>query len=161
MALINFLKSFYTGIVKIGDALQSFFLLATRLAWGLLFYFAGSPKLADIKSTASAFQNLHIPFPEFSAHLVGLTETIGGICLILGFASRLVSIPLMITMLGAYLTAHFADVQALSTDPSKFLQAGPFTYFYALLVIFIFGPGKLSIDYVLEQLIGSGGGRKS
>ncbi len=160
MAGINFLKNFYNGIVNLGDSLQSLFLLATRLAWGLLFYFAGSKKLADISQTTGYFENLHIPFPEFTSHLVAWTETIGGICLILGFASRLVSIPLLITMLGAYLTAHFADLSALIKSPSTFLQAGPFTYLYALLVIFVFGPGKISMDYILEQLIGSGSGRK-
>lgn len=159
MALVNFLKGFYSTLIRIGNALQPLFLLATRLIWGLLFYFTGAKKLDDINVVTGFFQNLNIPFPEFSAYLVGWTEMVCGICLVLGFASRLVSIPLAIIMLVAFLTAHFEEVRKITTNFAPILQASPFTYIYALLAIFVFGPGKISIDYLLEQLIGSGRGK--
>lgn len=159
MALVNFLKDFYTKIIRLGDGLQSLFLLATRLTWGLLFYFTGSGKLADIKPVIGFFQSLHIPFPDFSAHLVGWTEMICGACLIVGFATRLVCIPLLLVILTALLTAEYDAVRTIASDLSPFLRSSPFSFLYALLVIFIFGPGKISLDYILEQLIGSGRGK--
>lgn len=159
MSVINFFKSFYISLVNFGDSLQSLFLLATRVVWGLLFYIAGTAKLADIPSAVNNFRNLHVPFPEFSAPFVGWVELIGGICLIIGFASRKVSIPLLCVIFGAFLTLHYPELVEVTSKPATFLQSAPFTYLFALFLIFIFGPGKISVDYVLEQLIGSG--RKS
>lgn len=152
---MNFLKKIYLYLVNFGIFLQPFFLLVTRLFWGILFYFSGMGKLENLEQTASFFQNLGIPFSEFSAHFVAWLETIGGLCLVIGFASRLVSIPLAICMIVALLTAHFESIQNVWSDPSTLLSQVPFSFLFALLVIFVFGPGKLSLDYAIEKLVGA------
>lgn len=49
---------------------------------------------------------LGLPFPDLLAFLAGWSEFLGGILLLLGLLTRVVAIPLMITMLVAATTVH-------------------------------------------------------
>lgn len=146
------IKNFYNSLIKFGSSLQSFLLLAVRLFWGILFFQAGSGKLAKMPATIESLANIGIPLPELSAHLLAWTETIGGACLIVGFASRLVALPLIFGMLVALFTAHFDGIKNVLSNPGSILKLSPFTYLLASLIVLIFGPGRFSIDYVLEML---------
>src|ERR1043165_3084491 len=94
----------YNAIVKAASGLQSPLLLVIRLYWGWEFFLSGKGKLADLSGPTQFFTELGIPFPAFNAALAGTTECVGGLFLLLGFASRLTTIPLIITMLVAYVT---------------------------------------------------------
>jgi uncharacterized membrane protein YphA (DoxX/SURF4 family) len=87
--------------------------LALRLYLVPIFWMAGSKKLADINSVAEWFGNpdwgLGLPFPELLAWTVALTEAGGAVLLLIGFAVRWVSIPLMITMAVAAATVHWQN----------------------------------------------------
>ena len=50
-----------------------------------------------------------MPFPALFAWLATITEVVGAICLLVGFATRWVSLPLMITMLVAAFTVHIQN----------------------------------------------------
>ncbi len=50
---------------------------------------------------------LGLPAPELMAMMAGWTELLGGWLLLFGVLTRLVSVPLMVTMLVAALTAHW------------------------------------------------------
>lgn len=154
---MKLVKNLIASFVDFASSLQSIFLLLIRLAWGYLFLTSGLGKLQHINSIGDYFFSLGIPFPLFNAHLVAWVETIGGACLILGFATRLVSVPLIFTMVIAMLTAHADAVINLINDPSEFLKQSPITYLFAALVVFIFGPGKVSIDQIIESLTKSKG----
>src|SRR4051812_13862141 len=91
-------RFFYSLLIKIGTLLQSPFLLAIRLYWGWQFLQTGYGKLTNIEKPIQFFSDLHIPFPEANAYLVGCTEFFGGILLCLGLASRLTAVPLIISM---------------------------------------------------------------
>lgn len=84
--------------------------LALRLYLVPVFWMAGTKKLADIDSTAAWFGNpdwgLGLPMPELMAWAAALTEAGGAVLLLVGFATRWISIPLMITMVVAALTVH-------------------------------------------------------
>jgi len=84
--------------------------LAIRLYLVPIFWMAGSKKLADIDSTAAWFGNsdwgLGLPFPELLAWAAALTEAGGAILLLIGLATRWISIPLIITMIVAMITVH-------------------------------------------------------
>ena len=71
--------------------------------------------------------------------------------LLLGLGSRLASVPLIFTMLVAYATADQAALQAVFTDTDKFTGATPFLFLFACLIIFTFGPGKVSLDTLLTR----------
>ena len=67
--------------------------------------------LLGSKTTVAWFGNpdwgLGLPFPEFMAAMAGGTEFFGGWLLLFGFATRLIAIPLMVTMVVAAVTAHW------------------------------------------------------
>lgn len=96
--------------------------LALRLYLGPIFIFAGWKKLTGIEDTAAWFGNpdwgLGLPMPELMAWLAALTEFGGGILLIAGLATRLISIPLMITMLVAIFAVHWPYGWQAVSDPS-------------------------------------------
>ncbi len=83
--------------------------LAIRLYLAPIFILAGMNKLSGIEGTASYFDFLGIPAPALMAYVAGLTEFVGGICLIGGLAIRWVAVPLMFTMIVAAGTQHWEN----------------------------------------------------
>ncbi|MEM1283407.1 MAG: DoxX family protein [Chlamydiota bacterium] len=153
MALIRSITNFYEGIITVGNFLQHLFLLAIRLYWGWAFHLAGCQKFEDIEKVAGFFGSMGIPFPELNAYFVATLECVGGWCLIFGFASRLISLPLAITMAVALITAHAAGASEILNNPPKFLVELPVSYLLTSLTVFVFGPGWISIDFLIEKLI--------
>ena len=143
---------FYQGIITLGKWLQSPFLLILRLYWGCNFFKGGIGKIGNIQGVAAFFSSLGIPLPELSAYAVGYLELIGGLCLIIGLAVRLISLPLIATMTVALLTASHKAALAIFSDPDTFLKEPPVTFLVVLLVLFVFGPGIFSIDFILQKL---------
>lgn len=87
-------------------------LLGIRAMVGAVFVFHGAQKLFGafggygLEGTAGWMASIGIPFADVSAFLAGSTEFFGGLALIAGLATRLVSVPLLFTMLVASFTAH-------------------------------------------------------
>lgn len=52
---------------------------------------------------------LGLPMPDLLAALAGWTEFLGGLLLLFGLLTRLISIPLMLTMIVAATTAHWSN----------------------------------------------------
>jgi putative oxidoreductase len=134
---------------KLGNFLSSYLLLVIRLYWGYQFLITGFGKLTHLDNISNYFQSLGIPFPLFNATLTGCTEMIGGGLLLIGLFSRIAAIPLLGVMTVAYLTAESDSLVILFThlDPSQFFIRTPFLFAYATLLVFCFGPGKISFDY--------------
>lgn len=140
-----------TSLTSVGTMLQSFVLLAIRLFWGSQFFLTGKGKLMHLDRTAGFFESIHIPLPKLNAVLAGTTEVVGGLLLLLGLFSRVISVPLMFVMGIAYATADREALAAIFSDPDKFVSAAPFLFLLASLIIFCFGPGKLSLDALLKR----------
>ncbi len=87
--------------------------LALRLYLVPIFWMAGEKKLSDMDSIIEWFGNpdwgLGLPYPEYMAWAATLTEAGGAILLLIGFAVRWVSIPLMATMVVAAVTVHLQN----------------------------------------------------
>ena len=115
----------------------------------------GQGKLMDIEKPTEFFQSLGIPFPHTQAILVGTTECVGGLLLLLGLASRVISIPLTILLVVAYLTADLEIAKNIFNNPDKFLAADEFLFLFAVVLVLVFGPGKFSIDWIVRRKIGS------
>jgi putative oxidoreductase len=124
-----------------------------RLYWGWQFFLTGKGKLSDLDKPTQFFQSLGIPFPHLQAILAGTTECFGGLLLLIGLASRLISIPLAIVLTVAYLTADIAIVKNILNDPDKFLAADEFLFLYAVILVPLFGPGKFSIDWLIKRKV--------
>ncbi|GKT12469.1 MAG: putative oxidoreductase [Thiomicrorhabdus sp.] len=84
---------------------------ALRLYLAPIFWIAGTNKLSAFEDTAAWFGNsewgLGLPFPEVLATLAISAEIGGAILLVLGVATRLATIPLMVTMLVAAFSVHW------------------------------------------------------
>src|SRR5262249_49750176 len=99
---INLVYGWYTSLL---DKLRSPLLLSLRLYWGWQFFMTGKGKLINLDQTVDFFTQLNLPFPHLNAILAGSTECFCGLLLLLGLGSRFISIPLIATMVVAYLTA--------------------------------------------------------
>ena len=133
-------------LATLGGWLQPVLLLVIRGWWGWSFFLTGKGKLMHLDKTAAFFADLAIPLPKLNAILAGSTECFGGLLLLLGLGSRLVSVPLIFTMLVAYATADKEALAGIFSDPDKFTGATPFLFLLACVIVLAFGPGKLSLD---------------
>ncbi|MBU8880885.1 DoxX family protein [Bacillus sp. FJAT-29790] len=78
--------------------------LILRITLGILFLIHGVVKFqGGIENTVGWFESINIP--GFMAYVVALLEVIGGIALIIGFATKLVSILFALLMVGATIIA--------------------------------------------------------
>jgi len=93
--------------------------------------------------------NAESPSGQLNAIMAGATECGGGVLLALGLFARPASVPLIFTMLVAYGTADRDALNAITSDPDKFVTAAPFLFLLASLIVLAFGPGKLSLDALL------------
>lgn len=153
--LLRLLENFYNLFIKIGCNLQSLFLLYMRVTWGHQFFLAGINKLNDIPGTVEMFQKLNIPSPVFHAYQVGILEAVGGILLIIGLASRLATIPLIIILMTALSTAHAEYLAKFRfiLDPHILVIQEPYPFLLTSLLIFIFGPGRISLDAWIKRWV--------
>lgn len=136
---------------RVASYLQSPLLLAIRLYWGISFALTGWGKLTHLDRTAEFFASLDIPMPKLNAIMAGATECGGGILLALGLFARPVAVPLIFTMLVAYGTADKEALTALTSDPDKFVTAAPFLFLFAAVIVLAFGPGRFSLDAMLQR----------
>ena len=145
----------YELLIGAGSLMQHIFLLAFRLSWGVQFYQSGAGKLKNHADIVSFFTDLGIPLPDLNAWVVAGVECVGGILLLAGLASRPVGLVLTVTMTVAYLSVadDRAKVFNMFKDPDAFLQADPFFFLLTALLVFCFGPGKISVDYLLGRFL--------
>jgi len=148
------MKKLYALYVSLVSKLQSPFLLIIRLYWGWQFFLTGKGKLMNLDKTAGFFAGLNIPAPKLNAILAGSTECFGGLLLLLGLGSRIATVPLIFTMIIAYITAESDAAHAIFSNPDKFVTATPFLFLLTCVIVLIFGPGCFSLDAVIGRLCG-------
>lgn len=151
----------YGQIINLGSSLQDYLLLGFRLLWGFGFFMAGWGKLQNISPIIDFFESINIPYPDFHANLVAWIECIGGLLLMVGFATRLTCIPLIFIMFIALTVAHKKVTLNLINDPESFIKQTAFSYFLISLLLFSFGPGRISLDALFERFFPTPGIRKS
>ena len=105
--IINWAQDFLDRVISATGFIGP---LLLRLYLVPIFWIAGSKKINSIDGTIEWFGNpdwgLGLPFPALLAWAASLTEAGGAILLLLGLATRWISIPLMATMLVAMVTVH-------------------------------------------------------
>lgn len=78
-----------------------------------VFWMAGTMKLASFPDTVEWFGNaewgLGLPYPYLMAVLATWTEILGALALAAGLGVRLVTVPLMVTMLVAMFSVHWTN----------------------------------------------------
>lgn len=109
----------------------------------------GWGKLHNLEKVVEYFQSLGIPAAEYQAPFVAATELSCGLLLLLGLATRVAAVPLMITMLVAIRTALWSDLGGLN---DLFGQA-EYLYIALLLWLSISGAGAVSLDFLATRLL--------
>jgi putative oxidoreductase len=130
---------------------QPFFLLALRVLFGAALFLAGKGKLANLDGVAAFFADLGIPAARANVMMVGGIEMIGGLLLILGLASRAVSLALVAVLGVALATAHSAEIGVVLSEPGVFIAAAPVPYLIAVFIIVLAGPGKFAVDELIRK----------
>lgn len=152
-SLLNWIAKIYCVFIKAGSNLQSLFLFYMRMTWGHQFFLSGLNKFNAIEQVTQFFHALTLPLPAFNAYLVAMTEIVCGLMLFVGFGSRLAAIPLIIAMLVALSTAHSANISEFRflLQPLSLVREAPYPFLITALLVFIFGPGKISIDAWIKR----------
>ncbi|MCU8087843.1 DoxX family protein [Shewanella sp. SM21] len=119
------LVSLYQKLLNMSRYFEGLAPLALRIYLAPVLMQAGYNKLAHFEDTVAWFANpdwgLGLPMPALMAGLAAGTEFFGAILLLLGLATRLISIPLMVTMLVAALTVHWPNGWLAIADGSSLL----------------------------------------
>ena len=124
-----------------------------RVAIGVVFVGTGWGKLHNLEKITGFFAELGIPAPGFNAVLASCAELVCGALILVGLLTRLASLPLIVVMAVAILTAKRGEIGGLS-DLLGFVE----TLYIALLAwLATAGPGRLSLDRLaLRALAGTG-----
>lgn len=119
----------------------SLFLLAMRIFFGLLLMNHGVQKWSN-------FQELSLSFPdplgvgsEASLIMAILGELICSMAFVVGVLYRLAMLPMIFTMGMAFFVIHANDAFAV--------KELAFVYLAVFILMYIAGPGKFSVDYVV------------
>ena len=134
-----------------------------RLMAGSVFLWEGILKFVYANQGVGRFTKLGFPFPQATANFDGVLEIVGGILLITGFLTRLISIPFIIEMIVAMLSTKIPLY--LGTSPLPLPPAPPQIGFWAVLheirseyaqlmttaFLLIAGPGRWSLDALLAR----------
>ncbi|HEY0678212.1 MAG TPA: DoxX family protein [Chitinophagaceae bacterium] len=121
-------------------------LLTARVGIAALMLTHGIPKLIMLFSGAPVqFPGVFGMSAELSLGLTVFAEVVGSILILAGFATRLATIPLIITMLVAVTIIHAAD--PISGKEVALL------YLLVYIVLLFAGSGKYSIDYLLTRKV--------
>lgn len=141
------------ALVKLLSSFQSLSLLVLRLMLAYGFYEPAIKKLSGFDNIVQWFDtSLHLPFPWLNAVLATATEALGVVLLTLGLGTRLIAIPLMVTMVVAITLVHWKNGFAASAHGYEI----PLYYFLMLFTLAAFGPGKYSMDETfLKKYFGS------
>lgn len=117
--------SFYLRVVSKSQDLSGLATLLLRLYLTPVLLQAGWNKYQHFDNTVAWFGNadwgLGLPLPTLLATLAIAAELLGGIFLLLGLFTRLVSIALMITMLVAIFAVHWPNGWLAIADSSSWL----------------------------------------
>jgi putative oxidoreductase len=140
---------------RIDDALQRL----TRAQWvpqllmrlfiGYFFLESGWGKLHNLDAFTTNFADWGIPAPAFNAALSAGTEFLGGLLVLVGLFTRLISIPLFINMVVAILSVKLKKVGGLD----DFVELDEPLYALVFLWFVFSGPGKVSLDHLLGKFL--------
>src|SRR4051812_42566887 len=134
-----------------------------RLMAGAVFFWEGILKFVYTNQGVGRFTKLGFPMPHFTAAADGWLEIIGGILLLTGLMTRLITIPFIVEMIVAMLSTKITLY--LGTSPLPLPPVPPQVGFWAVLheirsefaqlsccaFLLLSGPGRWSIDALLAN----------
>jgi putative oxidoreductase len=126
--------------------------LILRLALAAAFLYHGIPKLLNFGGTAQGFAQMGLPAPTLTALFAVVAEVGGGLLMLLGVATDLAGLLLVLDMLGAIATVHWSK----GFDFTKGGWEHPFTLLCMALAVALAGPGAYAVGGRRDYPVGSG-----
>ena len=121
--------------------------LVVRLVFGYFWLETGIAKVHNLESFTQRFVGWGIPYPAFSAALSAWTELLGGLLLMLGLFTRLVTIPMIINMIVAVTLVVSSNLMGLD----DYVEADEVVYTLIFFWFLVAGPGKASLDTLVAR----------
>ena len=128
-------------------------LIFVRVAVGLIFLTQGILKYIDSHMGVRRFTKIGFPYPGFTAHFVGTFEIACGVLVLIGWFTRLASVPLLIVILSAIAITKIPELW----HPNQgfwFMVSDARTDFamtMSLLFLITVGAGSWSLDARLRE----------
>jgi len=145
---------------------QSLALLIMRIFFGLALWFSGYSHLHNYDVMVKRFTDWGVPLPGLNVYISGFTEAGGGLLLLFGIATRFISIPLFFNFVVAYATASRGKLVQMIAGPGRWdgvadvVSDDAMPFLVMSLIAFTFGPGKISLDYIIKRILGGSSGRR-
>ena len=150
MSLIRKILAPDAAAARLLNPLQSLFALGARVYVGWQFWKSGYIKITTWDSTLYLFENEYHT-PVLSPHVAAVAGTFGELffptVLIIGIAGRLSAIGLF--AVNAMAVISYANV--LLAEGYEAALGQHVLWGSLLLFLIIYGPGKLSLDYLLDR----------
>jgi putative oxidoreductase len=124
--------------------------LVVRLSFGYFWLETGIAKVQNLDGFTQRFVGWGIPFPAFSAGMSAWTELLGGLLIMLGLFTRLVSIPMIINMAVAVTLVVSKNLMGLD----DYVEADEIVYSLIFFWLLMAGPGKVSLDTLVARWLG-------
>ncbi|SAK84704.1 DoxX family protein [Caballeronia hypogeia] len=125
---------------------DSLILVARVLLMGLFILF-GWKKLIGFSGTVAYMASTGAPVPTISAFIAVVMEFVVGIAIVLGFFTRPLALLLALYTLGTALIGHhFWTMQGMERYANTINFYKNISIMGGLLLLFVTGPGKYSID---------------
>ena len=150
--MVQLLKRWTNAALGLTTSLDWLAPLLVRIYFGYFWAETGWGKIHNLNACAHRFVGWGVPYPHISAALSGYTECIGGILLMLGLFTRLVSIALMFNMFVALVKVKMKEV----TGIDDFAEMDEALYMFILFWLMMAGPGRISIDHLIRLALGVG-----
>jgi len=147
MSLLARLDTFCTPVVRVLEWLQPIFVLAVRLYVASVFFKSGLTKIASMDTTILLFTHEYqVPLlsPTLAAYLGTAAELVLPVMLALGLGGRLAAAALFVFNIVAVIS--YPDLNEVGIMQHQYWGV-------LLLIPLLYGPGKLSIDSLLQRRV--------
>ncbi len=141
------MKTLYMKYIQGTGRLRDVTLLFIRLILAYGFYEPALMKVRNIAGVAEWFVSMNYPLPLLSALLSMVTEVSGVVLLALGLGTRIISVPMIFVMGVATFTVHISNGFAAGNNGFEI----PLYYSLMLLVLIVFGSGRISLEYLFGR----------
>ena len=124
-------------------------LLVLRAVVGVVFVVHGAGDIFDagVSSNIENYRDAGIPLPELAAPFAAYVQFLGGLLLIAGLLSRLVTLGTTVVMIGALIFVHAGEQIPTGQDGSG--SGFALVMGTASLALLLAGPGRFSLDYLI------------
>lgn len=120
----------------------SFLIFALRVFFGIMFFLHGLDKMMNFNQLSLSYPSV-LGLGSYTTLMVTIfCEFCCSLFLIVGLLTRIVTIPMIVAMAVAFFDVHDAMM------PEGELSL---IYLVAFFILFLVGPGRFSIDYLLDM----------